>query len=151
MLFGCLVSCLLLPTFTFMGLMRRKLTPILTIARMYLPQPNLTLKQLFVKSSRSGRDKKLLDSMRWLRKPVVRLKNKGNFRSACFIPWTSMVVVQEHILWALYAVNSLILCVKTAGEEKARGWAKAGEATGGTFSAYKGKVTNYVFLIKGSC
>lgn len=131
MLFVCLVICLLLPTFTFMGLMRRKLTPMLSIARMYLTQPNLTLKQLFVKNSRSGRDKKLLGSLHWPRKLVVRLKNIGNFRSACFRPWTYMIVVHEHIslshilqilyLSKKYIANSLKLYVKTVGEEKARG------------------------------
>lgn len=82
MLFVYLVFCQLLPTFIFMGLMRRKLTLMLNIASTCLMLQKFTAKQPSARSSRTVRDKKLLVRLHWLRKPVVRLKNRRNIWSA---------------------------------------------------------------------
>lgn len=84
MLFVFLVSYLLLPTSTFMALMRRRLILMLVIVSTYWRLQEFTSKRQNMKSSRSVKDKNLHARLHWQRMPVVRQMSKGNFKCELF-------------------------------------------------------------------
>jgi len=108
MLFVYLVSCLLRPTYTFMGLMRRKLTLTLDTATTYFRLREFILKLLSVKSSKYGRDKNLLVRLHWQRKLDERLKSKGSFRCVVFNCSASTAFVLVNTTCFLY-INNYVL------------------------------------------
>jgi len=120
MLFVYLVSCLLLPTYTFMGLMRRKLTLMLNTATTYFRLLKFILKLLSVKSSKYGRDKNLLVRLHWQRKPDERLRSKGSFKCAVFNCSASTACLLVDITCFLYINNSrfILMSNRWKGENK---------------------------------